>query len=142
MQLNKTTIWDYLRICLPDYWIMVHRYDPKTEAFIRYSAEKNLIRLNERDTTFCKLAVGEHEIWTSNYPYGYGNVSERWNFIDRNNIFSFSSIGRPSRLTIYKLRKLEKKLLEKSPDEQYNEIKKTVDGTVMMYIKRMKQEDV
>lgn len=140
MQFSKTTILDVLRICLPDYWIMVNRYDKSTEAFIQYAAENDLIRLNERDTEFCRLAVGEHEIWTCNYPYGYGNISKAWNA--RPSFTSYSSRGRPSRLTILKLRKLERSFAKEISERAYNRIKETVDQSVMSYNKSVKRNEL
>lgn len=103
-QFDKTTILDYIRICLPDYWVMVESHNPTVDAFINIAADNGNIHVNENDTGYEALSIGIYDIWTVNYPYGYGTLAHSQS--RKNARLS----GRPSRLTIWKLRKLEKKM--------------------------------
>lgn len=109
------TIQNFLfALVMPHFWIMLHKYDPRSEFIARqiienpklanphkiymidlldfeidYNMEDKMIVCN----LGCDVGRGEYTLWVGNYPYSYG--------VDKGKRY-----GRPSRITIYKLKKV------------------------------------
>lgn len=76
----------------PKWWLMNDPYDKSWDKKINELLDTHLIKLDPQYTA----RIGNNCIWVSNYPYAYGSSYN--NFIGSTN-------HRPSRYTIWRIRK-------------------------------------
>ncbi len=77
----------------PSYWIMLNSYEESYDRYLNKIIE-NKVPIIRGEYVSRVMASPSFTIWTSNFPYGYGNPYE-----------PIESKDRPSRRTIKKLKK-------------------------------------
>lgn len=90
----------------------IHPTSKEWDIFINKAADEGQIKYNDVGL-YTKLRIGNIQIWCSGYPYAYGSswsISEKSHTPLEKAISPYGLNAVPSKVTRYRLRRLEKKL--------------------------------
>jgi len=103
--MNKLFLTIYF-IINPKWWIMVNKYDKDWDKKINELLDKHKFEAPEYDNGL-SYKLGNHHIWLGSYPFSYGLQNRAYHVGDR-----------PSRYTIWKIRKRVKLDLMSKEDKR------------------------
>lgn len=85
-------IKDTLRVLMPDFWIMLGKYNPRWDKLLNEAIDKGVV------TKICSrvVQIDNLSVWVANYPSGYATPYSMGVKIET---------ARPSRLTILRLKR-------------------------------------
>lgn len=81
----------------PNWWVMNNSYNETWDKKLNHLLDNHKLEIDNYHTA----ELDGITIWIANYPYAYGVI---WGNPFSKNINTLSLQGRPSRLTIYRLR--------------------------------------
>lgn len=103
-QKNRSWFQNLKFIFIPSYWTMNYPFSLGWDIYLRSLMRDHKVIRRSRHTVY----LGDQAVWIENYPYAFGTP-----YVDSKN--EIEKI-RPSRLTIYELKKkIEIDLIKKQP---------------------------